>query len=277
MVHMYRMFLLILFVFVSGTTHKLYFPTIKTDVECNPKAGIAWAGGENPTDVETLCVTWKHEWGIQRQGNDSIEYVNHIACPVYPFMAYGETVTLDYFDAMENKLGRDFNGYLLFLNEPDRKDQCYMSPYRAVFFYRAVREQYPNAIISMPQVSHFDYLNDWVWLREFYDILETKNIPYPDFATIHTYVKEDPNLIVDSMYSFLHERGLSKDKVWITEFGTNDPVIMREMLTLYQADNRIDRYAYYTVRYNENDWDLFRCKTCDELTPVGEVWVEFHK
>ena len=271
---------------IMATSHQLIFPLIPNGTrQCDPKAGIAWAayGSRLPEDMNILCPSVIHTWSLRPlnyRPSDApqVRFIQHLACDTAPAMAWGDDVRVNNVELAQMLLGSEFDGVLLFLNEPNEPGQCYMSPVRAGKFYRYVRRTYPNAIIVGPQPSDNDYKAGWVWLRAFYDELERFDAPLPDVGAVHSYLAENPQLLLDSFFGVMAEYTSAPDTVWVTEFGQGDTAVVREMIRTYRDDERVGAYFYFTPRYQEwsefPDWTLFDGEDGYTLNPVGRVWVE---
>ena len=242
------------------------------------KAGIAWASwGRMQTDVETLNAGWFYTWGLSADIDTSAEFVPMFWSYQWPPMLWPPTT--DFFQQMDDIYGAGCPSRLLFLNEPDLHGtdtggQAELTPRQGAYLYKALRERCPGTHIIGPCISHGDYLAGWPWLKHFNRLLVKLDLPSPDEACLHTYVESEPAQLITE--SLLKETGMAS--LWVAEFGSCDPVWTREAILYFQNEERVTRYAWFTVRR----WDdgpcltLFDNKWDNELSKVGEVWMELH-
>jgi hypothetical protein len=281
---MKRVIGLLLFLVLSGvdTTDGVgeYHTFLPLVVGPEPKAGVVWLDTE-PADVNILHFEWWYDYSLRGRDVPGVEFVPFFWCDKWPPHAYGRK-SQDYFELAERHLTPDYNSYLLFLNEPDLTGddtggQCDMEPRRAAYLYKAIREQLPHAKLVGPAVSHRDYWSNWLWLRTWYGLIDEMGLRPPEVAAIHTYMSENPQWIVDSLFTMLAEFPGSPGTVWVTEFGNCDPAVVQWMLDTWQADGRVSRYAYFTVRdFEPHCENLFYNTPGYSLTPAGRVWVKEH-
>jgi len=169
-------------------------------------------------------------------------------------------------------LGYDYDGPLMFLNEPELASQCDMTPAEAAAFYEQARDTFPLAHFVGPNISS----DGLPWLAEWYDLIIADGLPLPETAAIHSYLDEEPHLLIDRLFAVLDDYPGAAGKVWVSEFGNCNPEQAQNMIESYQSDTRVERYAWFTVR----NWDTPDCLNLldgnDELTAVGEVWKGSH-
>jgi hypothetical protein len=255
----------------------LFLPLVST---IEPSRGWAKAYSNlTEQELQKLNVDWYYDYTLKYPfPSRGIEYVPFLWCDIYPSLKY-ENPAIRYFDELK-KLPQDYNGYLLFLNEPDLRGsridggQCERTPRQAAYMLKAVRELRPDVILIGPVVSHEDYLHGWVWLREFYRIIESNpefaDVKKPEIGAIHTYLKNDPANIVNSYFSLQNEFSSFPETAWVTEFAADTPEQAERMINFYKNDPRIERYAWFTARGWQTRFDLINQN--GELTPLGIVY-----
>jgi len=258
----------------SHSSHVLHLPIVATSP---PMQGWARAYSDlTNAEMKKLGIEWYYDYNLRyplphRAG---AEYVPFLWCDIYPSLAYGKAA-IRYFDALQ-KLPPDYSGYLLFLNEPDLPGsivdggQCERTPRQAAYMLKATRELCPGCVLVGPVVSHKDYFHGWPWLTEFYREARAIGVRLPEVSAIHTYLDEDPQLIIDSHFRLLRQFPGAATTAWVTEFASADPAQVERMIATYQADPRIERYAWFTARGWRAEMSLI--DGAGRLTPVGEVW-----
>ncbi|MCB0019496.1 MAG: hypothetical protein KDE09_17015 [Anaerolineales bacterium] len=222
----------------------------------NPRKGIAatyaWA---YDTGFEPFRSGWYYTWSLfpGEWANSSMEFI-----PMWP--CHG---TVDY---VVGSLGADYDGYLLFLNEPDRPEQCGMSVEEAVDYYLTVRTNLPHAKLIGPQTISSIGGDFAGWTRAWREQVRTVTGSYPELAGygLHIYPlyngEIDTLTVLKDWCQALNDWGeVGQSELWITEFGvenfdgTPDEVRaeLEYMVNLFEngVDNcSFDRYAYFTDR-----------------------------
>lgn len=267
----------------APATETVYLPLIMSPSAPIGKAGVVWPDNANEDTAALLNADWWYDYNVRIDGPQigNMQFVPYIWCDQWPPHSYDNQTTY-YFDvAAAHGMDEHYRGYLLFLNEPDLPGsdtggQCDMTPRQAAYLYKAIKRKYPHAILVGPSVSHRDYWRGWIWLREWYDLIIEMGLPPPEVAAIHTYLDEPPHLIVDSLFRALAEYPGAPQTAWVTEFGHCDPAVAGAMIDAWQADARIERYAWFIVQ----DWQWPECLNLlgrdGELTPVGDAWADRH-
>lgn len=192
---------------------------------------------------DKLNATWFHQWLIRPSITQlgGIEFVQHFYCD-----------DQSYFDKLQEHVNLGYAGYLLFLNEPDRYDQCDLTPSEAVDALVRVRSICPTCVLVGPQVSHVDVmLHNWEWLKGFYTEANRRNVQLPPYGGLHTYLSNPPyqgNFIVDSFYEVSASFGYEPLGVWFTEIGGDSIEAVRGMAETCRNDNRVERCAYFSPK-----------------------------
>ena len=222
----------------------------------NPKKGIgaayAWAYADGH---EPFSPGWYYTWSLfpglwEGQGPEFV--------PMWP--CHG---TVDY---VVSTLGSDYDGYLLFLNEPDIEEQCYMSVDEAVDYYLMVRNALPQAKLIGPQTITSTNLNWGAWTNAWREKVRERTGSYPDVAGygFHVYPFYNSGIptqqAMQSWCDSLASWGeLGSKEIWVTEFGVHNfdgspqqvQAELTEMVNLFEnglGNCEISRYAYFTDR-----------------------------
>jgi len=147
-------------------------------------------------------------------------------------------------------LGRDYDGYLLFLNEPDLPGQCNISPFRAAQIYIHTRAVLPNAKLVGPGISHeqVPYRQNFAWLSAWWrEVLRLTGQPPDMYAwDLHLYWHPgDPLAPYDAFEIWLNERGVKDVKFFISEWGVCNPDRVAEWRRAFDNDPRILHHFFY--------------------------------
>lgn len=250
--------------------NKVYLPLVSNNI--NFKSGYTWSCLDSE-HVKTLNMSWFHRWQIEPDviNCNGVEFIQHFSCETRPF---NPPFWQNQYEALQElvDIKGDQSFYLLFLNEPDLTDQCYRTPQESALIYKRVLEIAPNAIIVGVQTSHFDYLNDWVWTKAWFNEISRLGLPSPHYGSIHNYNLE-PLAQLDSYFQI---EGVP-DQVWVTEFGSSSHQLLTQMIDVYQNDPRVFRYAYFNPVYDPsgNFYDNLLIDEKD-LTQLGYIWVSKH-
>lgn len=176
-------------------------------------------------------------------------------------------------------LPEDFDGYLLFLNEPDLPGQCSASPKRAAQLYTHIKATLPNAQLVGPGISDRDWVAGFAWLEAWWTAVVQLTGEPPRMAAwdVHNYTDTAPPLApYDSLEKWLRVRGVEKPKFFVSEWGACTVERIIEMRSAFDADPRIIRHYIYDQTGAE--WDgpgrciiLFDESTM-EMTALGRAW-----
>lgn len=246
-----------------------------------PVRGLAYCCGSlRPGEAALLNIGWHYDYTLRRPGrslDNGSQYVPMLWCDIYPALRY-DAPAINYFDQLR-RLPADYNGYLLFANEPDLRGsihdggQCERTPRQVAYMLRSVRQICPGCRVVGPNVSHIDYVRGWPWLSAFYDEVRRLGVRPPEVAAIHDYTGQPPTAIVDSLFALLATFQDAPETAWVTEFGSCDAAWVAEAVATYERDERISRYAYFTGR----DWPQTPCLPLlanEGLSATGQAWVD---
>jgi hypothetical protein len=257
-------------------TYTIMLPLIMVAM---PKSGMAWHNRQ-PADANVLGgINWYYTYGLHPYPNEDAQFIPMLWCNQWP--AYDYIGGYNYLQEAVKLYPPDYAGWMLILNEPDLPGsdrdggQCGMTPIQAAYFYQAAVTLWPNAQFIGPAVSHRDYQAGWPWLRQWYKEVARLDLPTPARSAIHTYLGEPPAAILDSYHMVMSPYN-APGMVWVTEFGSPDPVQTARMIDVWKARPDVERYAYFTTR-GGGGTDLFVDIPGYSLTPNGYAWRAAHK
>lgn len=284
----------------QNNEYKLALPFVPHDyVPCpekNPKKGVAWAyGRQNIHDEERLCISAYHVWGLLAEGTGyaGLEHFNVFWSDIYTSPT-GESH--NYFDDLEARLGNDYDGILLFLNEPELDDQANKMPTDGAQLYLDLKAQCPDCQLYGPMVSAHDHLckddpnqlpyyddlqakyDNWCWFREWWSEVErlSGEPPQMDGYTIHHTLgrEEGPIDPINSLQATVASLGdLRPFKVIVSEYAVPkngdeascDADFMAEMTDAYNQDPRVEYFFAFTPNLVESSaW-------CTLFEPFGSA------
>ena len=223
-----------------------------------PKSGIAFSSHRDAQERVDLLEGTVHYWRGWQVGNSlpgdrwGLEFTPSLWCDFYWHRQHSQGMFRPQMQVLD-LLGPDYDGYLLFLNEPDlayygMSGQCAMSPRQAAHMYVHIKSFMPKVKLVGPGISHVDYLNGYRWLGEWFDFVVhyTGETPQMHAWDVHTYLRTGPPLApYDALQAWLAARGVYDPIFWITEYGSCDPHRLRYMMDSFEADPRIRRYYIY--------------------------------
>lgn len=245
-----------------------------------PQAGAAWAWGQQVEDEKLLKIEWYYNYGTKGNPRIRAQFVPFLWCDRWPPHDYANGT--NYFTVWRNQLA-NYRGYALILNEPDLPGsdsggQCDRTPRQAAYIYAQARALCPSCVWVGPAVSDRDYRAGWPWLRQFYNELMGLGAPLPEVSAIHTYLAEDPRLIVDSHFALLAQFPGSAKTAWVTEFGHERAEVVNAMLAVWHGDARVTRWAYFAPRIPAGEGYLHKLTLVDDtggLTALGRTWLKW--
>ena len=253
-----------------------------------PKHGFAWPwhGLAKEWMIDELGAGWYYVYAVQARPkfNHRIQYIPMFWADRSPSLKYWGAF-VDKIEQIERNLPRHYSGPLLILNECDLpgsdswqvEGQCDRTPRQSAFLYKGLRESWPYAEIIGPVTSHRDYWKNWEWQKEFYKQITAMGLPPPDVGAIHTYLvdREPPERIINSYLEMVSEWN-GPETVWVTEFATCKPARALLYLKFYKESPLVERYSWFGVVSDKNNCGMLIWPN-GKLTPVGEVWRDFHK
>ena len=233
------------------------FPSATPGPNLNPRKGIAaayaWA---YDSGYEPFGAGWYYTWSLfpGEWADSGLQFIPMWPCHGTPDYVVGE-------------LGADYDGYLMFLNEPERPDQCTHTIAEAVDYYLMVRNALPQAKLIGPQTIGSTNLNFAAWTSAWRDAVHQRTGSYPDVAGygFHVYPHflngaATTRQVMQTWCDGLASWGdLGSKEIWVTEFGVHNfdgsPAQVQNQLTnmvdLFEngmGECQINRYAYFTDR-----------------------------
>jgi hypothetical protein len=178
-------------------------------------------------------------------------------------------------------LDPNYDGYLLFLNEPDRPDQSNKTPAEGIALYKQRKAQYPNAKFVVGNTFYPQWLFDFKALCKADTACEM-----PTIWGLHAYMGNAEYL--PKMFAYLDDaHSRLGGEFWITEFASvfGDMFVDDALVNYFQSHDWIKRWAYWTNRYQGNEawyppgWNtnLFDWAT-GEPTKIGNWYIHgLHK
>ena len=268
-------------------------PTPQPTATLNPKKGIAATfANRYENGHEPFSPSWYYTWTLNPGLWQGPEFIPMWYCTHTPAHVL-------------QVLGADYDGYLLFLNEPDRVEQCHQTIEEAVDYYLMVRSTLPQAKLIGPQTINSTNLNFGAWTGAWREAVRQRTGSYPDVAGygfhVYPYYNGDVTTrqAMQSWCDSLSEWGeLGVKEIWVTEFGVHNfdgtpqevQAELTGMLDLFEngmGSCQVDRYAYYTERRvliegaptptiapgGLNYWDLF-WRNSWQLSYTGQVYAD---
>lgn len=255
----YLILILLFFLFNNKqTNYKYYFPFVSFSL---PNRGIAWLSGAGCNNMDDLDILnsyyFYHSSSYQC-------FANERAIPI----VRPNTSTGSRFIDVKAVLPRNYDGYLLVLNEADRPDQDNKTPQQAVNFTITVNNWFYNAILVGP--NHSSDLSN-IWLVQYFDLLPDDVL---DIYSFHIY--SVGNNVSTRIDMFCEKIGECNKPIWITEMGyklyyPNTYQTMLDRTIEANNDPRIEKvFAFTNHCVGCSYWDLLDIN--DGLTNTGKGW-----
>lgn len=210
-------------------TTRYYLPTVRNDIPPpSPKKALAWACMylEILTDPEILRMPAGYRW--LNWGSD-LEVYTSDGRPFPPGkapMLWGVRSpggTWDPVVKLYRDIPRNYDGELIYLNEPDLEWQANITPQEAADLFAVLAADYQEMKFVAGNVSQRDISHGGPWLREFLALLGPGLRERIWRIGWHWYdydpYRRDLNYAVETIYSVLAEFGLDQLPSWVTEMG----------------------------------------------------------
>jgi hypothetical protein len=256
-------FLVFLPLILNNYSQPVYDPPI-----INPNKGIALV---EPylQDLDSVGATWYYTWTHYPKPTDDNRYI--------PMSYYG------LFDA---SLPVDYDGFVLFLNEPNNP-----APFGAGITPQLAAERYRDFIQARPRVKLVvGNASAWsnVWHYDFIHAVKSYGIELPKYVGVHCYVEQHITAEVCEFYinqmrlTWQVEAGYIPE-FWITEFAdtTGNTKSLTALMNVIQSKSYITRFAYFTNRYDTTQpyipagWYDFNLINNDgSLSPMGLIYAQ---
>jgi len=252
---MFVVLLLLLWFFMTPKAdaegmHKIFLPIINNGDRA--KAGIAFSSHVDAyVRIPLLGDSVSHWRGWRNNGNVGtrwgLENTPSLHTDLYWQWRPGiQNWRLEsQFHILDN-LGADYDGYLLFVNEPDLKTELH--PIRMAQLYLHVKHFMPNVKLVGPGLSHRDYQAGFSWFNAWYEaVVRISGVPPDMYAwDIHNYMATEPPLApYDALEALLLTKGVENSRFWVSEWGADNPERLLEMKRAFDNDPRILRHNWY--------------------------------
>lgn len=284
----------------GGLTKTMYLPVVITAPQA--EKCFAWADGPRlPEQAAVAGAECYHNWTIEESRVEGLVYL-----PIFWAEYRFGTNMLDRLRWLE---ATDWDGtvryagqpVVIFLNEPDLRSQAATPPDEAARLYFVAKDACPSCVFFGPGVSAWDAHCDWpeqeempwhneihgwgqwcYWQQFWHEVAQLDSVASirgRELASVHHY---------DSVAWHVPKRGvapldpleelaaLGAKKFVISEYGSCDPVMMRQMVAAYDTDKRVVAHAVWVPQLRPiAGWEwcevLFEYGTVN-LTAVGEAW-----
>lgn len=223
------------------------------------------------SDLWEVGAGWYYTWSCSAE---------HLKDNRYVPMAYSGLVP--------DNLPEDYDGFVLFLNEPNNP-----APFGANITPQLAAERYSKFMLERPLAKLVvGNISAWasMWIIEFIWALDASypDTPKPKYYGLHGYVEswitvEQLVKWWDSIERFIYQYSGIQPEIWITEFadtlGNTEKLL--DLLNIIENKKYITRYAYFTNRYDPEaeyipiGWYDFGLFENDKLSPIGEVYKYF--
>ena len=220
------------------------------------------------SDLDEVGAGWYYTW-------------SHYPIPT----ADSRYVPMSYYGLFDSRLPVDYDGFVLFLNEPNNPAPfgSGISPVLAAERYAAFVTARPNAKLIVGNASAWST----AWHYDFIQAIKTYGVPMPKYVGIHGYVESwitptNLDFYWNQTYLTYKTQGIYPT-FWVTEFAdtTGDTQSLQALLNVIGSKAWITRYAYFTNRYDPEaeyipeGWHDFGLFEGGILSPVGEVYRTF--
>ena len=245
-----------------------YSPPIYDPPNINQNKGIALV---EPylQDLDSVGATWFYNWGISPDLLNDSRYV-----------------PMSYAGLVSDNLPVDYNGFVLFLNEPNN-----VAPYGSNITPELAAERYAIFIQARPQTKLVvGNTSAWAttWMRDFIVAVKLYNVPLPEYVGVHCYVEEwitadTCNFYIEQNRMMWESNAGYVPEMWITEFAdtTGDTESFTALMNIIESKSYITRYAYFTNRYDPTQpyipdgWHNFNLINDDgSLSPMGLIYAQ---
>ena len=233
--------------------HKRFLPLLGRGTD--RKKGMVWHYylNTNMNPFNMMGISWFHRFAPHNDGylpiNGQIEFV-----PFWKCNQFNPQYMVDHLPA-------GYDGYLLWLNEPETgwDDGCppMRDPEVAAEWYIIARATFPDAKFIGPHTYHFDgatHARALAWVTAWRDYVYDLSNPhqYPDVTGygIHLYTNiKDLNLqYLDDYHNMMLNWGEGNKELWISEFSycySQAPEKLSLTVSAFESLAHVTRYAYW--------------------------------
>ncbi len=220
-------------------------------------------------------VSWFYNWANSVQPASVVVSVHDMGYTYYP-MCWNNSYNTKSIESTVATLGSD---YLLAYNEPNLIDQAKMTPSQAAEKWSqlvAVAKNNNLKIVS-PAMNYgtlAGYSDPEKWLDEFFTLIDPNDIAA---ISVHCYM---PN--VTALKSYIDKFAKYGKPIWLTEFcawdGFNGGEVgqreyMSEAINYLEAHPNVERYAWFTPRYDGGNDPKMQLFQDNSITDRGEVYI----
>lgn len=221
-------------------------------------------------DLDSVGASWFYNWGISVDLLDDSRYV-----------------PMSYAGLISDNFPVDYDGFVLFLNEPNNP-----APFGADVDAVTAAHRYIDFVQARPQAKLVvGNASAWStqWYRDFLaELLKYPQTPLPRYYGFHGYVEawitpEHLSNYWDGTNYYLQSISGFQPEIWVTEFAetTGDTESLTDLMDVIQSKEYITRFAYFTNRYDPTQpyipggWHDFNLIEDDgTLSPVGLIYAQ---
>jgi hypothetical protein len=229
----------------STPSPMLFVPGMHKSAVGEPQKGLAWKLflGPTVTDAVPFNISWYHNWSLfPPNRNPNYHWPATVGAEHIPFLSC-LTGNMDPNNpaSYPDHLSKDYTGYMLFTNEPEREDQCggaltsTNKVISATEVYADVVALFPNAKLIGPNFAYEAYGPAGGEITSFLEAWRTRvitmGLPLPHGYGIHLY-PSPTNLPADEWTQAycdkLYEWGELDKELWVTEYGWSNDWVLGE-------------------------------------------------
>lgn len=221
------------------------------------KSGLAWEN-VNSNNMQPFGFSAYQAWIPIYENYQGMMAYPHLPCN---YAYWPSDPNADYLAMLDT----EYEGVLLWLNEPDREDQCEMTPEDAVSFYWQTVALCPSCQLTYPQVSMGDYYNGFRWLKEFLQLCGGCTFEY---GALHIYS------VLPSVVIGRYTQVVGDVPILVTEWAACDPALTSQMYHELQMNEHVLKHFYYSD-YNTGCSSLLDSE--GNLTVLGNLLMELNQ
>lgn len=222
-------------------------------------------------DLDSVGASWYYTWSHYPKPTQDTRYI-----------------PMSYYGLFDDSLPVDYDGFVLFLNEPNN-----VAPYGAGITPQLAAERYREFVLARPQAKLVvGNTSAWAtgWSTTFINTVKAYgDVPLPEYVGVHCYIESYITADLCRSY-FASHRGTWNiqagyiPEFWVTEFADTkgNTVEFSKLLKVIKDDPYITRYAYFTNRYDPSapyipsTWHDFNLVNDDgTLSPIGVIYKDF--
>lgn len=254
------------------TTHTVFLPLVMRDAQpAKPvAAGRGLAGNPWRHGIPDRYhgaghgIAWCHSWNMWHGVRDGVERVP---------MLWGldrympQRKRIDYLAMAEARLPSEYDGWLIFVNEPTFNGQAWLNPNTAAWLFAEVCRLFPQAKLTSPQMAlwhpempdQFEraqrWLTRWWEMIGYHDGLQDRLMAW----AWHNYFGDYETQVWKNMAWGGWAMSLKRAEAWVTEWGFDGrghgdggEALTRRLAEWY--DQHVTRHALYTNYVDTSTW-----------------------